>query len=234
MAAGMGYYVVHVPDAVRAKAFYKAVLGWQADPGDDPEGYYHVGASSPAGGIGGGASEPGITTYFMVDDAKATAAAIRELGGQAPDPSQSASGWSAECTDDQGGPFAIWQPERSYAPDGPPKCDIGDLHYLVVRTGDAERGKAFYGRLFGWEFSEGNHPSGWNVTNTEPAAGMFGAGEPGPIVAYFRVAQIESALERVHAAGGTPGAAQRNAVGWHADCVDDQGTTFSLASLREP
>lgn len=234
MAAGLGYYVVHVPDAVRAKAFYKAVLGWQADPGDDREAYYHVDASSPAGGIAGGASEPGITPYFMVDDAKATAAAIRELGGQAPDPSQSASGWSAECVDDQGGVFAIWQPDRTYAPDGPPKGDIGDLHYLVVQTGDDERAKAFYGRLFGWEFTEGRHAHGWNVTNTEPPAGLFGAGEPAPITPYFRVADIESALERVHAAGGTPGPSQVNGVGWHADCVDDQGTEFSLGALREP
>src|SRR5262245_48300955 len=168
MAAGLGYYVLHLPDSVQGKAFYRAVLGWDAEPGDDPKRYYHVGGSSPAGGIAGGASEPSITAYLLVNDAKETVAAIRGLGGQAADPSQSASGWSAECTDDQGAPFAIWQPESSYAPAGPPKCDIGDLFHFVVRVKDDERAKRFYGELFGWEFSAGSHPRGWNAHNIEP------------------------------------------------------------------
>jgi predicted enzyme related to lactoylglutathione lyase len=233
MAAGLGYYVLHVPNAVRGKAFYKAVLGWNAEPGDDPKRYYHVEGSQPAGGIAGGAGEPHVTVYFIVDDAKATVAAIRALGGQAPDPSQSASGWCAECTDDQGGPFAIWQPERSYAPDGPPKIGHGDLHYFLVRAKDDERAKRFYGKLFGWEFTAGSHPRGWNAHNLEPVGGLFGAGTSGPITVYFQVADIEDALDRVRKAGGTPGPVQPNAVGWHADCADDQGLAFSLGSLRE-
>src|SRR5690349_1391163 len=150
MAGGLGYYVVHVPDAVRAKAFYREVLGWNAEPGEDPATYYHVDGSQPAGGINGGARTPHITVYYLVDDAKAAVAKIRELGGEAPDPSRSASGWSAECVDDQGGAFAIWQPEPSYAPDGPIKPGEGDLFYSVVQTADATRAKRFYGELFGW------------------------------------------------------------------------------------
>jgi predicted enzyme related to lactoylglutathione lyase len=233
MAAGLGYYVVHVPDALRAKAFYKTVLGWRAEPGDDPQAYYHIEGSSPAGGIGGGAKTPHISTYFLVDDAKATVAAIRELGGQAPDPTQSASGWSATCTDDQGGEFSIWQPDRSYATDGPPRCDIGDLFYSVLPVADDERAKRFYGALFGWELTTGSHPHGWNIANVEPPAGLFGAGTSGQTNVYFRVADIEAAAAAVRAAGGTSGPVEPNSAGRHADCTDDQGVKFSLGSLRD-
>jgi predicted enzyme related to lactoylglutathione lyase len=232
MATGLGYYVVHVPDAVRAKAFYNTVLGWHPEPGADPQGYYHIEGSQPAGGINGGAESPRIATYFLVGDAKEAVSRIRELGGQAPDPSQSESGWSVECLDDQGGRFAIWQPAPSYAPDGPPKAKHGDLHYSVLPTADDERAKRFYGELFGWRFSEGSHPHGWNIEGVEPAAGMFGGGPDGRISVYFWVDDIEAAVARVDAAGGASGPVQTNRTGWHADCRDDQGTEFSLSSLR--
>lgn len=233
MAAGLGYYVVNVPDAVRAKAFYNAVLGWMTQPGDDPEAYYHVEGSQPAGGINGGVESPSITTYFLVEDAKETVSRIRELGGQAPDPSQSESGLSVECVDDQGGRFSIWQPAPSYAPDGPPKAKIGDLHYSVLPTADDERAKRFYGDLFGWRFSKGGHAHGWDIGGVEPAAGMFGGGTIGRIGVYFWVEDIEAAVARVEAAGGTAGQVQTNRKGWHVDCRDDQGTEFALSSLRD-
>lgn len=233
MTTGLGYYVVHVPDAVRAKAFYQTVLGWRADPGEESKGYYHVEGSSPAGGIAGGVDKPYVETYVLTDDAKATAARIRELGGEAPDPARSTSGWSAECADDQGGPFAIWQPAPSYAPDGPPKCAAGDVFYSVLPTADDQKAQRFYGELFGWRFTEGSHAHGWNIANAEPPAGMFGGGTSGRIRVYFRVDDIEAAVRRVEDAGGTSGPVEPNSAGWHADCRDDQGTEFSLGSLRD-
>jgi len=179
MTGDLGYYVVHVPDAVRAKAFYHTVLGWRAEPGEDPERYYHVEGSAPAGGINGGA-RPHISTYFLVDDASTAAQTIRELGGQAPDPARSASGWSAECVDDQGGVFSIWQPGPGYAPDGPAKPTDGDLFHFVVQAADDGKAQRFYGTLLGWEFTPGSVPHGWNIHNIEPVGGLFGAGEPGP------------------------------------------------------
>lgn len=233
MSTGLGYYVVHVPDAVRAKAFYGAVLGWRTEPGDGPDGYHHIAGSSPAGGIAGAAGTPGVTSYFLVDDAKAAVTKIRELGGEAPDPSQSASGWSVECVDDQGGAFAIWQPAPGFAPDGPPKCGTGDLHYSVLPVADDEPARRFYGALFGWTFTPGSHAHGWNIEGVEPPAGLFGAGTSGQIRVYFRVDDIEAAVARVRAAGGTSGPVEPNSAGWHADCVDDQGVAFSLGSLRD-
>jgi predicted enzyme related to lactoylglutathione lyase len=228
----LGYYVLHVPDSVRAKAFYADVLGWKTGDGDDPTGYHHVEGSSPAGGISGGATKTGVTAYFVVEDATAAANKIRDLGGRSPEPTKSPSGWSATCTDDQGGEFAIYQPSAEYR-EVEPKPDDGDLFYYVLQVADDERAKHFYGELFGWTFSAGSHPHGWNIEGVVPPGGLLGAGEPGPISLYFQVTDLDAALERVRRAGGTPGEKQSNSSGWHADCVDDQGLRFSLGSLRE-
>jgi uncharacterized protein len=224
---GLGYFVIKVPDTARAKGFYGSVLGWRFQPDD------HVEGSAPAGGISGGVEEPRIDTYFTVGDAAATAKLIRELGGQAPDPTESPSGWSTQCTDDQGGRFAIWQPSERYAPDGPPKPGEGDLLYFVLPAADDERAKRFYAAVFGWEFTAGTHARGWNIANTQPPGGLFGAGRSGPIEVYFQVADIEAARARVEAAGGTAGETQPNRAGWHASCTDDQGVNFSLSALRD-
>jgi uncharacterized protein len=217
MHSGIGYFVVNVPDAARAKRFYREVLGWQTGAGNDPEGYHHIEGSAPAGGI----------------DAGAAVGRVRELGGAAPDPARSDSGLSVQCTDDQGGRFGLWQPERSYAPDGPPKTGDGDLLYFLLPAADDERAKRFYGGLLGWEFTPGTHPRGWNIANVTPPGGLFGAGAAGPISVYFLVTDIQAALDRVSAAGGTAGAVETNRAGWHARCRDDQGLEFYLSALRD-
>lgn len=226
MTNGIGFFAIHVPDALRAKEFYRTTLGWRYTDHETIEG------SSPAGGIVGDAEASRIETYFVVDDAGATARRVRELGGHAPDPVRSTSGWCAECTDDQGGRFAIWQPAEGFVPDGPPKGQDGDLFYFVLPVADDERAKRFYGDLFGWEFTPGTHPRGWNITTVQPPGGLFGAGAPGPISVYFRVPDIEAAVAAVTEAGGTAGPVETNRAGWHASCRDDQDTEFYVSSVR--
>jgi predicted enzyme related to lactoylglutathione lyase len=232
MLAGLGYYVIHAPDSVRAKAFYREVLGWLAAPGNDPGDYYHVDGSSPAAGIAGGTTEPHTDIYFRVSNAKATVKQINDIGGTASEPTESESGWSSQCADDQGTEFCIWEPSAEYAPDGPPKSGHGDLLYFVLPVADDERGKRFYGNLFGWEFTTGSHAHGWNIANTEPHGGLFGAGSPGTIDIFFHVPNIEAAVDKVRNAGGTAGPIQPNSKGWHVACTDDQGVKFSLSALR--
>lgn len=232
MTAGLGYFVIHVPDALRATEFYRTVLGWNYDGGDGKDGYYHVTGSSPAGGIAGGADEPRINSSFVVEDAAAAVRRVRELGGNAPEPQQSKSGWSVDCTDDQGGRLGLWQPSEAYAVTGPPKCGDGDPFYFVLPVADAEPAKRFYGALFGWEFATGNHPGGWHITNTEPAGGMFAGGAAGPISVYFQVGDVEATIAKIVAAGGTSGEISESPRSWYASCRDDQGVAFNIGSLR--
>lgn len=213
------YYAIHAPDLRRAKAFYTAVFGWTYTADS------HIEGSSPAGGLGDG--EPRIDLYFEVSDIAATVAKLRELGGAAPDPTQSKSGWSCRA---EGGVLGLWQPADGYA-DNDPKCAEGDLFYYVVPVAD-EDAKARYMAAFGWELSPGSHLNGWNIENSAPPGGVFvdHAGVPD---LYFRVADIDSAAERIRDAGGTAGEKQPNSAGWHAACRDDQGVKFSIGSLRQ-
>lgn len=213
------YFVIRTPDLDRARAFYSAVFGWtyRADN--------HIEGSSPVGGIAVG--EPRTDLYFEVPDAAAAASRLRALGGTAPDPAESASGWSFVA---EGGRLALWQPGAGYA-DSDPKCAEGDLFYYVVPVADdATRDR--YAAVLGWELTPGSHEGGWNITNSVPPGGVF-VDHTGRPDLYFRVADVEQAAQRVRAAGGTAGDVQPNSVGSHAACRDDQGVSFSIGSLHQ-
>ena len=213
------YYVIRAPDLARAKNFYTSVFGWTYT--DD----HHIEGSSPAGGLAEG--EPGTDLYFEVPDAKAAVARLRELGGEAPDPTRSASGWSCQA---EGGLLALWQPADGYAQTSP-KCAEGDLFYYVVPVAD-DTVKERYQAVLGWTLSPGSHPGGWNIDNSAPPGGLFvdHAGRPD---LYFRVADVDAAAQRVRDAGGTAGDTQPNSAGSHAACHDDQGVAFSIGALHQ-
>ncbi len=213
------YYVIRAPDLARAKSFYTAVFGWTYT--DDN----HIQGSSPAGGLAEG--EPGTDLYLEVPDIKAAVARLRELGGEAPDPTQSTSGWSCEA---ERGLLALWQPAEGYAQTSP-TCAEGDLFYYVVPVASDEV-KERYQAVLGWELSPGSHPNGWNIENSSPPGGLF-VDHTGRPDLYFRVADVDEAARRVRDAGGTAGEKQPNSAGWHAACRDDQGVEFSIGSLRQ-
>jgi uncharacterized glyoxalase superfamily protein PhnB len=110
-AAGLGYFTVNAPDPDRAAAFYSALLGWRTHPSGQG---HHIENVSPPGGIDGSATEPGVTIFFRVDDVATTAARVRELGGTVIEEAVYDSGGSAQCLDDQGVPFTLWQPAPGY------------------------------------------------------------------------------------------------------------------------
>lgn len=213
------YYVIRAPNLARAKDFYAAVFGWTYT--DDN----HIQASSPAGGLAEG--EPGTDLYLEVPDARAAVARLRELGGEAPDPVRSKSGWSCQAED---GRLALWQPAEEYA-ETDPKCAEGDLFYYVVPVANDDV-KARYQAAFGWELTAGSHRNGWNIENSVPPGGLFvdHAGRPD---LYFRVADVDEAARRVRDAGGTAGDTQPNSAGRHAACRDDQGVGFNIGSLSQ-
>jgi uncharacterized glyoxalase superfamily protein PhnB len=113
-AGDLGYFTLGVPDVARGKAFYGALLGWRFEP-DRVQGditYSHVDDVRPPGGLLGG--DDRLVGYFRVADIRAAVAKVRELGGQAEEPSSSPSGWSVACRDDQGQPLHLWQPAEGY------------------------------------------------------------------------------------------------------------------------
>ena len=96
---------------------------------------------------------------------------------------------------------------------------------------DPERALRFWGGLLGvpLELREGGEGEGWQSRSTVPPVGVHPRG-PGPgdtwSLPYFAVEDLEAALARVEALGGSvvhPGDS-------FAVCKDSEGTPFGLAS----
>ncbi len=107
----LGYMVLRVPDAARARAFYGALFDWTLH--ESGEGF-HIASITPPSGISGGHDEPDITIYFRVDDIEATAQRVRDLGGEVLSTASYESGGNAECVDDQGLRFDLFRPRPGY------------------------------------------------------------------------------------------------------------------------
>lgn len=105
----------------------------------------------------------------------------------------------------------------------------GDLGYVSLWVSDADQAAAFFTAVLGWSYTDLTGPGNRLVTGQSLPQGLrHGIDEPSLFCCYA-VVDLETALERVGGAGGTPGepmAAQ--AFGRMAMCVDDQGGDFGL------
>ena len=99
MAVELGYFTIPLPDIARGMKFYGALFGWTFDA-DGP--YAHVNNTKLPLGLNIGKPADLSNFYFRVDDARAYVGKVRALGGTAADVTQSPSGLSVQCTDDQG------------------------------------------------------------------------------------------------------------------------------------
>ncbi|HEX3337239.1 MAG TPA: VOC family protein [Jatrophihabitans sp.] len=222
----IGYVSLWVPDAARAARFYANVLGWRM-AGD------LVAGTTPTTGIVGTDEDPTLLCGYVVEDVDAAAQRVREAGGTASEPSERPHGVVADCTDDQGARFAIYQPPS--AADGlrPPANGRrpGDLSYLTLEVVDSARARAFYAAVLGWRFTPGRVVDGWNVEDTTPMIGLSGGHERASAVPMWRVGDIERAVAAVRAGGGTATDPVRQPYGLTSECADDDGMRFHLGEL---
>ena len=106
------------------------------------------------------------------------------------------------------------------------RYDAGDLYYFTLPVRDLARAQQFYATVLGWSFGDADNGHVSNIS--APPGGLDVSGGPGARL-WFVVDDIHAAVERVRAAGGTADEPVLHPSGWSADCVDDQGTTFSLS-----
>jgi predicted enzyme related to lactoylglutathione lyase len=86
------------------------VLGWELHDG------HIANIAAPPGSVSDYyPDDVGARLWFVVGDIDAAVAKVRELGGTATDPTQSESGWSSDCTDDQGTVFCLSVPSAAYS-----------------------------------------------------------------------------------------------------------------------
>ena len=109
----IGYMTMEVADGERAARFYGQLFGWELHESPQP-GSYHVASITPPSGIHHRPGDPEFRIFFRVDDIEATAARVRELGGEVLSTNVYESGGNAECVDDQGLRFDLFRPKPGY------------------------------------------------------------------------------------------------------------------------
>jgi predicted enzyme related to lactoylglutathione lyase len=111
----------------------------------------------------------------------------------------------------------------------------GELAFFELGVADTERGRAFYEGLFGWGFETGPSGNGFVITTPNVPGGMHGGDAGAAPYLFFRVDDIDAALDRVREFGGQ--VEETNVEGDDASvarfgrfrlCRDDQGSPFGL------
>ncbi|MGE2832504.1 VOC family protein [Mycobacterium sp. SMC-4] len=221
----VGYVAVSSPDPERAAAFYGQVLGWTIDA--QTRAVTNVGQRIRI------VSGPNtLVCCYAVTDVDAARDSIRTAGGAVGDVERLDFGQVVNATDPQGLPFAVYTPRagepRPLLNGGGP----GELSYITYQVPNSSVFKAFYSGLLFWAFEPGHIEDGWGVQDTHPMAGVGGGAAQAVVVPMWTVADIDAAVARVRAAGGTViEEPSQQPYGKSALCTDDQGARFYLGEF---
>lgn len=142
-----------------AEKFYGELFGWRIDEGAEEYGGYRMCFKNDASVAGlMPKMDPGQPTQWLVylatDDAQASAAAVRQAGGQVfVEPIQVGDlGRMAVCADPQGGVFGLWEGQTHHGfelVDEP-----GSVGWSDLLTSDAHAAQEFYAAVFGYTYRE--------------------------------------------------------------------------------
>lgn len=219
------YFSIPGPDIERSANFYRSLFDWDLQGGRNG---YHVANVYPPMGLAAGTTDPQV--WIEVDDIEAAVARVRELGGQAEDPVDMDSGTASSCTDPQGVRFNLQVPVEHYRQPARSSTGHGELFYWTLPAPDAAASKAFFAQLFGWEFSDPGSAGGMHVQNKLPDGGLGGGREGSNPELFFRVSDLDAAVDKVRQLGGTAEVVASGPEGDHAMCADDQGVQFGLSA----
>ena len=111
----------------------------------------------------------------------------------------------------------------------------GEPAFFEIGVEDSERGKTFYGALFGWRFEPGPSGQGYHVQTDAIPGGIHGGDKGATPYLFFAVDDMDAACARVVEQGGSvddmdvEGDAEQQArTGRFKLCRDDQGSSFGL------
>jgi predicted enzyme related to lactoylglutathione lyase len=242
------WYELMTTDSAAAEAFYKNVVGWTSAPFDGaPTPYTQFNRSGNVGVAGlmkrpdGMNMPPFWAMYVAVPTLEEAVAHIKRLGGSELSPVIDIAkvGRMQMMKDPQGAAFYIIQPSSTDdRPETAPQ--VGEASWHELMTTDAVAAMKFYSEVFHWQPGETmdmgdmgkyymfnrSHGMIGGMMNKPPAM----ANVPPNWAIYFRVPDINAAVERIKAGGGrilngpmeVPGGDQV------VNAMDPQGAAFSL------
>jgi uncharacterized protein len=246
------WYELMTTDTAAAQAFYESVVGWRGVPMEGAPMPYTVFNRAGDVGVAGMMQKPDDmpmppfwAMYLGVPDFDAAAAHIKRLGGGELSPVIDIPniGKMQMMRDPQGAAFYIMEPAQ---PEGPPQTDpeVGEGSWLELMTTDAPAAMDFYSDVFKWQPSEVmdmGEMGAYRMFNR--AHGMIGgmmnkppqmADVPPNWGIYFRVPDINAAVDRIKAGGGQilNGPMEVPGGDWVVTAMDPQGAAFSLHQKR--
>jgi uncharacterized protein len=230
-------------DAEAAKRFYTAIFGWTYNdmPMGEGQGVYsmcelngmQVGALSEhtAG------QPPRWTTYVAVENADASAAKVKELGGNVlMEPFDVFdAGRMAVVQDPTGAALCAWQPvtHRGYQLAGEP----GSVVWNELNTRDMAKATEFYSAWLGWSAKAHEGPMAYTEFQNggQSVAGMMAiqpqwGDVPPHWLVYFGTEDVDATLAKVTANGGKTLAGPMDipSGGRFAVLMDPQGAVFAV------
>jgi predicted enzyme related to lactoylglutathione lyase len=220
----VGYVSLWTPDAERAAVFYGRVLGWTYDRQTN-----QVTNTTLPTGIFAVDGPQTMLCCYAVDNLEGARQAIIDGGGEPGREIEFEFGTVLDAVDPAGAAFAVFKP----AP-GTPRPALngtgpGELSYITYFTENSADFRSFYSRVLHWTFESGRIEDGWAVEGSHPMAGIAGGNTQSSTVPMWTVEDIDAAVERVRAAGGTViEEPSTQSYGKSALCTDDQGARFYL------
>lgn len=248
MADNFVWYELCTNDEDAAQNFYKAVIGWDAVPFEGGEQAYRI-FNMVGKGIGGlmhlpeGLTHPFWLGYVGVSNCDAAVEKAKGAGATVhrvmdiPD-----VGKIAILSDPQGVGYAIIQGYSEQKSEAFNQALPGHGNWNELYTSDLAAGFAYYAGQYGWTKGQ-TMPMGpmgdYQLFQADGVdiGGMMKApeGVPAAWLFYFGVVDIDEAVEKITANGGTvrngpmevPGGA------WIVQAADPQGAAFAVVGPRK-
>lgn len=254
------WYELMTSDPKAALTFYGDVVGWTSQPfgGERTDDPYNV-VSGRAGPLGGVMSIPaeakdcGMTPwwggYVGSNDVDADAERLSAAGGSVKRPPEDIPGVGrfAVMADPGGAIFMLLKGSSPDGMDAPTGMPLGHVSWHELYSGDFDKDLAFYTGQLGWtkgdamDMGEMGSYQLVSQTGATDFQGMTGGimprpeGVPVPAwLFYFTVDDIDAAVERVEAGGGTvlQGPMEVPGGAWIIQGADPQGAMFALVGTR--
>jgi hypothetical protein len=245
------WYELMTTDTAAAERFYGAVVGWTSMPFQtSPQPYTmfkRAGDVLVAGLMGKPAdlqAPPFWAMYVGVPKLEDASAHVGRLGGRECSPviTVPTVGRMQMVSDPQGAAFYVYEPAVEFPPEK--AAEVGEVSWHELMTTDAPAAMRFYTELFRWQPGEAldmgpigkyhmfNRPHGMigGMMNKPPEM----ANVPPHWMIYFRVPDIDAAVERISANGGKILNGPMEVPGGDRvlNAIDPQGAAFSLHARK--